>query len=201
MNYRMTASLPIMALYRCEYCHNVSLHQVLLKKRTNYDSTWTQSSLERRRERKQEELSQKLSKAAEAVSSNNKALTFVGKTIDGKCPHCNKKQSWMRMSYSLWGSLIGVLVFIVVVGFFSIHTFEGSYSQLHSMQTILSAVIMVLILLTVGLFIHAIVMLTRTKRITQESPIFLARTTEELFVKAAEQPEYLKELEKTGSKS
>lgn len=197
MNYRMTGSLPMMALYRCEHCHKVALHQVTLKKRTSYDSTWTQSGLERRRSRKQEELSGKLDKAAAQLSSGSGALTFLGKTIEGKCPHCQKKQAWMRMSYSLWGSLMGVLAFMAAVGAFCIYTFEGNRAQLFTMQQMLSFIIAALVLLAAGWVIHAVTMLLHTRWIAQESPIYLARTVAELAVKAAEHPDYMAEIRKS----
>lgn len=172
----------------------------ILEKGGSFESGWTQGGTERRREGKQEMLSERLNEAADALSSNNKALTFIGKTIDGKCPFCQKKQSWMRMSYSRWAGFIGVLALIAAIGAIGTRTFDGSRAQLESMKTVMPLVIVCLILSIVGLIIHSVVMLVRTVHIIRQNPVYLARTVNELVAKIADHPEYLDHLNNGDSR-
>lgn len=194
--YRMTGSKKLLTMYRCEHCGRVAFHPLTIKQQTTYNSTWTSAGLERRRARKEEELTQRMDKAAASMAEGAGPMAFLGKEIDGKCPHCSKKQSWMRMCYRLWGSFVGIMAMMTGFGLFSIATFEGRRAQLQTIQAVTGAAAVFTVLLALGLVVHAAVMITRTRRNTRENPVIVARSAEELLAHATQHPAYMAEWQK-----
>ena len=194
--YRMNGSRKLLALYRCEHCHRVAMDAVTLKKQTTYNQTWTRSGLERRRSRKEEELRERMDRQAGTLAQGVSPLAFVGKEMEGKCPHCGKKQSWMRMSYKLWGGFVGIMAMMTGFGVFSQMTFEGSRRALRNVQTATFVASAVMIALALGLIIHAATMYVKARRAMKADPVIIARTAEELLAGAAKHPAYMDELTK-----
>jgi len=196
--YRMKGSKSLMALYRCEHCGQVALHPVQLKKETTYDPGWTRKGTEKRRARKEEALSGRMDKAAEKIAGESSATAFLGKQLEGKCPHCEKKQSWMRMGYGLWARLLGIMALMSPFGWFNVATFEGRRAQLQTVQSVTTLVTAATILLALALVIHAVIMMMNIRRACQDSPVLIARSVEELNALATQHPAYLTELKKSA---
>lgn len=176
MEYRVTTSKEMMALYRCARCGKVVLHRVILKRRADVKNL-------NRLDSRQGELSQQLHRDAAALAANRSPLTFLGKTIEGKCPNCQERQPWMCMSYFLWRMLIAIFAITAIA------TLLGDRARQMG-----PVVIAALALSVAALVIHAAVMLIATKRISQNNPIFLADTVNEIVLKAANKQEYIDEL-------
>ncbi len=197
MQWRLTGSKELLALYRCEKCGKVNIGPITLTMQHTYDDTaWTSAGRANQRSMNEAKLRQGMDAIFTDLLDGGNAKVFPKAQLKCACSQCKAKAPWARVDYTwtkIGMALLGIgCVFLILLAFgrdwFGLD--HISYRMAWQCRRFVPLALGILGACAVAWGAHFAVMMSRIKKNMNTCPPIFSRSMEMLRKKAEKYEAY-----------